>query len=94
MANIKLIFTYLNKALKLLFLVPVYFYRYFISPFTPSSCRHVPTCSEYAIKAVQNHGIFVGTWLATKRISHCHPWGTSGYDPVPPRKIKVKRIKL
>lgn len=67
-------------------LVPVYIYKYAISPFTPASCRHYPTCSEYALQAVKIHGPFKGFWLATKRISRCHPWGTSGYDPVPPKK--------
>ncbi|MGE0020158.1 MAG: membrane protein insertion efficiency factor YidD [Draconibacterium sp.] len=67
-------------------LVPVYIYKYAISPFTPASCRHYPTCSEYALQAVKIHGPFKGFWLATKRISRCHPWGTSGYDPVPPKE--------
>ncbi len=93
MASINIL-KYVSKALKLLVLVPIYFYRYFISPFTPSSCRHVPSCSEYAIRAVQIHGIFIGVYLATKRLSRCHPWGTTGYDPVPPRKIKTQRLKL
>ena len=66
-------------------LVPVYIYKYAISPFTPASCRHYPTCSEYALQAVKIHGPFKGTWLTTKRISRCHPSGTSGYDPVPPK---------
>jgi uncharacterized protein len=66
-------------------LVPVYIYKYAISPFTPASCRHYPTCSEYALQAVKIHGPFKGIWLTTKRISRCHPWGTSGYDPVPPK---------
>jgi len=75
---------------------PIHFYRFCISPFTPSSCRHVPTCSQYAIEAVKLYG-FKGFWIAAKRISKCHPWGTSGYDPVPkpgyPR-IKFKKIDL
>src|SRR6056297_729962 len=74
-------------------LLPVYFYKYTISPLTPASCRHFPTCSEYAVQAVKIHGPFKGFWLATKRISKCHPWGTHGYDPVPPKtKIKVKKM--
>lgn len=75
-------------------LLPVYFYKYAISPLTPASCRHVPTCSEYAVQAIKIHGPFKGFWLATRRISKCHPWGTEGYDPVPPKnQIKVKKMK-
>lgn len=75
-------------------LIPVYIYKYAISPFTPASCRHVPTCSTYAVDAVKIHGPFKGFWLATKRISHCHPWGTSGYDPVPPKTVKKDQMKV
>lgn len=49
----------------------------------PSPCRYVPTCSTYAIEALEDHGLFRGLWLTTKRISRCHPWGGQGYDPVP-----------
>ncbi len=66
-----------------LVLMPVYFYRYCISPMKPPTCRYTPTCSEYAIEAVKKHGPFKGIWLAIKRISRCHPWGGHGYDPVP-----------
>lgn len=58
-------------------------YQYLISPYTPSSCRFVPTCSEYAVEALKKHGPFKGTLLAAKRIARCHPWGESGHDPVP-----------
>lgn len=73
----------LRKILLQLFLLPVYFYRYSISPLLRPSCRYVPTCSQYTIEAVLKHGLWKGTWLSIKRISHCHPWGGSGYDPVP-----------
>jgi len=83
------------KILGWILLLPVYFYKYAISPLTPASCRHVPSCSEYAVQAIKTHGPIKGIWLATKRISKCHPWGTEGYDPVPPkRKIKVKKMNL
>ena len=86
---------FILKGLSWLLLLPVYFYRASISPLLPSSCRHVPTCSQYAIEAVQIHGPFKGFYMATKRILHCHPWGTHGYDPVPPRKpAKVKKPNL
>ncbi|WP_372773981.1 membrane protein insertion efficiency factor YidD [Mangrovibacterium sp.] len=76
-------------------LIPVYFYRAAISPLLPNSCRHIPTCSQYAIDAVKIHGPFKGFYLATKRILHCHPWGTHGYDPVPPKEqIKVKKMDI
>lgn len=61
----------------------VRFYQTAISPFTPSTCRYSPTCSSYTIEALQKHGVFYGGWLAVKRIFSCHPWGGSGYDPVP-----------
>jgi hypothetical protein len=61
----------------------VLFYRTCISPFTPPSCRFVPTCSEYALQALKKYGPFKGSWLAFKRILRCHPGGGSGYDPVP-----------
>ncbi|MDR1344603.1 MAG: membrane protein insertion efficiency factor YidD [Tannerellaceae bacterium] len=66
-----------------LMLAPVYFYKYCISPYTPASCRYVPTCSEYTMQALKKHGPVKGLLLAVKRILRCHPWGGSGYDPVP-----------
>ena len=65
------------------FLLPVYFYRAFISPLTPPSCRYTPTCSQYMVEAVLKYGPLKGGWLGIKRILRCHPWGGSGYDPVP-----------
>ena len=59
------------------------FYRRGISPMTPPSCRFTPTCSQYAIEALRKHGVFKGLYLAVRRILRCHPWGGSGYDPVP-----------
>ncbi len=67
---------------KLLILL-VKFYQRAISPMFPPSCRYTPTCSQYAIEALQKYGVFKGLWLATKRILRCHPWGGSGWDPVP-----------
>jgi len=67
----------------------VYFYKFAISPLTPASCRHEPTCSTYTIEALKTHGPFKGLWLGIRRISKCHPWGTHGYDPVPPKKKKT-----
>lgn len=59
------------------------FYKIFISPLLPPSCRYTPTCSEYGLQAIKKYGPFKGGWLALKRISRCHPWGGHGYDPVP-----------
>jgi putative membrane protein insertion efficiency factor len=73
----------MKKVLQFIVLLPVYFYRYSISPLMAPRCRYTPTCSEYAIEAVKKHGILKGGWLAIKRIGSCHPWGGSGYDPVP-----------
>lgn len=58
-------------------------YRLLLSPWLGSNCRFQPTCSSYAIEALQVHGVLRGTWLAARRIGRCHPWGGSGYDPVP-----------
>lgn len=63
-------------------------YQYLISPLFPSTCRYEPTCSHYSIEALQKHGLFKGGWLSIKRIFSCHPWGGSGYDPVPEKDEK------
>ncbi|MDE6497493.1 MAG: membrane protein insertion efficiency factor YidD [Muribaculaceae bacterium] len=63
--------------------LPIHFYRAAISPLLPPACRYTPTCSAYALEALRRHGPLRGTWLTIKRIMRCHPWGGSGYDPVP-----------
>jgi uncharacterized protein len=68
----------------------VKFYQRYISPFTPASCRYTPTCSQYTLEALQQHGPLKGGWLSLKRIASCNPWGASGYDPVP-EKLQKKR---
>lgn len=73
--------------LKKLFIAPFLFlikvYQTFVSPITPATCRYQPTCSHYSKEALKKHGILKGGRLALKRILSCHPWGSSGYDPVP-----------
>lgn len=60
-------------------------YQAAISPWVPASCRYTPSCSEYARIAVERFGAARGTWLAVRRLGRCHPLGSHGYDPVPPR---------
>ncbi|HVI07076.1 MAG TPA: membrane protein insertion efficiency factor YidD [Candidatus Binatia bacterium] len=57
-------------------------YKWAISPLLPTACRYVPTCSEYAMEAVERYGALQGGWMAARRILRCHPFGSSGYDPV------------
>lgn len=59
------------------------FYQYAISPMLGRNCRFYPTCSAYAVEAVEKHGAAKGGWLALRRIGRCHPWHPGGYDPVP-----------
>lgn len=61
------------------------FYQIAISPWLGKNCRYQPTCSQYTLEALKIHGV-KGLWLGVKRIASCHPWGGSGYDPVPPKK--------
>lgn len=66
------------------FVVLIRFYQYVISPMIGPKCRYTPTCSSYGIEALRTHGAVKGLWLTAKRVARCHPWGGSGYDPVPP----------
>lgn len=66
-------------------------YQRFISPYTRPVCRFQPTCSCYALEAIQRFGALKGTWLAVKRLSRCNPWGGHGYDPVPVEWPRRKR---
>jgi len=64
-------------------------YKLVLSPLFAGSCRFLPSCSEYAGQAVVEHGVLKGTWLAFRRLSRCHPLGSSGFDPVPGRTPRV-----
>jgi hypothetical protein len=81
----------LNDFLVLVFSIPVHFYRFAISPFLPPSCRHVPSCSQYALEALRFHGPLAGSFLAINRIFRCRPGGTHGYDPVP--RFRFRKYK-
>ena len=75
---------------KLILISFVKLYRVCISPFLPSCCRFQPTCSEYMIESIKIHGIIYGLFLGISRILRCHPFGNSGYNPVPPKKASRK----
>ncbi|PYI55080.1 membrane protein insertion efficiency factor YidD [Paenibacillus flagellatus] len=66
--------------------LPIRFYRSWISPLKPPTCRFYPSCSAYALEAIEVHGAAKGSWLAAKRICKCHPFHPGGFDPVPPRE--------
>ncbi|HAS35254.1 MAG TPA: membrane protein insertion efficiency factor YidD [Flavobacteriales bacterium] len=76
----------LRKVLTAPFIALVRIYQFGISPFLGANCRYHPTCSQYSVEALREHGVLKGLWLSIKRILSCHPWGGSGYDPVPPKK--------
>ena len=76
----------LRNAIKKVLIFLIKTYQLTLSPrFSHGSCRFTPTCSQYALEAIEVHGIFKGFYLGVKRIFRCHPWGGEGYDPVPPK---------
>jgi hypothetical protein len=77
--------------LKKLFVLPIRVYQALISPLLGSNCRHSPTCSEYTKEAIEEWGPLKGMWLGIKRISKCHPWGTSGIDLVPKKTKPINK---
>ena len=73
----------MKNILKYIIIVPVKIYQKLISPLLGPTCRYEPSCSHYMIQAVEEWGLLKGFWLGIKRIGRCHPWGSSGYDPIP-----------
>lgn len=73
----------LRRILVWILCLPILLYKASISPMLPPSCRFTPTCSQYALEALRKYGPLRGLWLTVKRLCRCHPWGGSGYDPVP-----------
>ena len=66
-------------------------YQVWVSPAFPPTCRFYPSCSAYAIEALQVHGPLAGSWLTLRRLLRCHPWHPGGIDPVPPRRARSAR---
>jgi putative membrane protein insertion efficiency factor len=73
----------INRIFSGFFIGLIKVYQFTLSPFFGKQCRFIPTCSQYGIEAIQKHGALKGSWLTIKRILRCHPWGGSGYDPIP-----------
>ncbi len=73
----------IRNVFRWLFIGLIRLYQGAISPYLPPSCRYSPTCSQYGVEAINKHGPLRGGWLTLKRMATCHPWGGSGYDPVP-----------
>jgi putative membrane protein insertion efficiency factor len=81
----------LGKCAESVIILPIWLYRMVISPLTGANCRFEPSCSRYAIEAIRLHGPLKGGYLATIRIMRCHPFGNSGFDPVPARDIPAEK---
>ena len=82
----------LGRALSCVLQMMIRCYQLLISPLLPPSCRYLPSCSDYAVEAIDRHGALAGLGLALRRLARCHPWGGDGYDPVPaPRAVDQSR---
>jgi uncharacterized protein len=81
-----------DRAAKALLKAPITVYRWTLKPLVGWHCRHLPTCSEYALEAIDRNGAWRGGWLALSRLTRCHPWGSHGFDPVP--DIRAARHRL
>ena len=80
----------MRKILTLFLVALIQAYRYLLSPFLGNHCRYTPSCSQYALEAIETHGVFKGAWLSVKRLGSCHPWHVGGYDPVPQAEAQHK----
>jgi putative membrane protein insertion efficiency factor len=80
-----------QRAVRALLLGLIRGYRLALSPWLGRACRYDPTCSQYAAEAIERFGAVRGVWLAVKRLGRCHPWGRSGYDPVPAAETPAAR---
>jgi putative membrane protein insertion efficiency factor len=69
--------------MKRILLAAIRGYRYLLKPWWGNQCRFTPSCSEYAMRAIEGHGAMHGSWLAARRVCRCHPWHAGGFDPVP-----------
>ena len=82
-SNLSAMTNVIMEYIKYIYLFPIKVYQKVISPILGPTCRYQPTCSHYMVKSVYEWGILKGTWIGIKRISRCHPWGSTGPDPVP-----------
>jgi putative membrane protein insertion efficiency factor len=82
----------LATAARVLLKAPVHAYRWTLKPWLGWECRHLPTCSEYALEAIELNGAWRGGWLTLARLCRCHPWGSHGYDPPPDIRHEVHRL--
>jgi putative membrane protein insertion efficiency factor len=80
-----------NGSLKKLFILPIRLYQRYLSPLLGQNCRFDPTCSHFAVEAIEEWGVIKGIWMGARRIAKCHPWGGFGYDPVPKKDTTVKK---
>jgi putative membrane protein insertion efficiency factor len=86
-----IIIEYLHTLLKWILILPIRLYQLLLSPLLGQNCRYTPTCSHYSVEAIQEWGIFKGSWMAIKRIVSCNPWGGFGDDPVPKNPKKKQK---
>lgn len=79
--------------MKKILLAMIKFYQAAISPYTPKHCKYIPTCSQYGVEAIERFGAIKGTALTVWRFLRCNPWSRGGYDPVPQKKDKARKLK-